>query len=132
MRSSIWTLIAVGLIAITIALGQETRATISGRITDPSGAGLADAPVQIVNTNTKTEFTARTNNEGLFTVPYLLPGTYDVAVEKAGFKKLERNNVVLQVNDNLSLQLQMVLGDVTQNVVVTAEVPLLQIGRAHV
>ena len=126
MRSSIWTLIAVGLIAITIALGQETRATISGRITDPSGAGLADAPVQIVNTNTKTEFTARTNNEGLFTVPYLLPGTYDVAVEKAGFKKLERNNVVLQVNDNLSLQLQMVLGDVTQNVVVTAEVPLLQ------
>ncbi|HEY3836642.1 MAG TPA: carboxypeptidase-like regulatory domain-containing protein, partial [Bryobacteraceae bacterium] len=126
MRNIIWTLAAFSLIAANFALAQETRATISGRVTDPSGAGLADAPVRIVNTNTRTEFTARTNNDGLFTVPYLLPGSYDLTVEKSGFKKMERNNVVLQVNDNLSLDLQMVLGDVSQNVVVSGEAPLLQ------
>jgi hypothetical protein len=119
----------VGLVSFftTLATGQETRATISGRVIDVTGAGLPDAPVRIVNTNTKTEFNARTNNDGLFTVPYLLPGVYDITVEKTGFKKLERNHVVLQVNDNLSLSLQMVLGDVSQNIEVTAEVPLLQV-----
>jgi len=109
-----------------MAFCQETRATISGRVTDPSGAGLANAPVRIVNTGTQTEFTARTNNEGLFTVPYLLPGTYSVTVEQQGFKKLQRDNVILQLNDSVSLDLQMVLGDINQNVVVTADVPLLQ------
>src|SRR5579863_1657514 len=126
MQNSIWKLAALTVLTATMAFTQETRATISGRVTDPSGAGLPDAPVLIVNSNTKTEFTAHTNNDGLFTVPYLLPGNYTVTVEKTGFKKLERDNVVLQVNDNLALELRMVLGDVTQNVVVTAEAPLLQ------
>jgi hypothetical protein len=126
MRSSVWKLVAAGLISISLAFCQETRATISGRVSDPSGAGLANAPVRIVNTGTKTEFTARTNNDGLFNVPYLLPGTYDVTVEQPGFKKLERNNVALQLNDTVSLQLQLALGDVSQSVVVTADVPLLQ------
>jgi hypothetical protein len=119
-------LIAAALLTATAASAQETRATLSGHVTDPSGAGLTDTPVRVVNTNTRTEFTARTNNDGLFTIPYLLPGTYDVTVERQGFKKLERNNVVLQVNDNLSLDLQLALGDVTQSVVVSAEVSLLQ------
>lgn len=126
MHNRIWTLVAIAVLAAASAFSQETRATISGRVTDPSGAGLADAPVRIVNADTKTEFSAHTNNDGLFTVPYLLPGNYTVTVEKTGFKKLERENVVLQVNDNLALELRMVLGDVTQNVVVTAESPLLQ------
>lgn len=126
MQDSIWTAVAVSFIATTMVFGQETRATLSGRVTDPSGAGLSGALVTILNSNTKTEFTAHANNDGLFTVPYLLPGSYDVTVEQPGFKKLERTNVVLQVNDNLSLQLPMVLGDVNQSVVVTAEAPLLQ------
>ncbi len=117
-------------VATTISLSQETRATITGRVTDPTGSGLPNAPVRIINTGTSTEFSARTNGEGLFTVPYLLPGTYKVTVEHPGFKKLEQGNVVLQLNDTVSLELKMVLGDVSQNVVVTGEVPLLQTADA--
>jgi len=106
-------LLILGLAVITTAFGQESRGTISGRVADSTGSAMARASVLVVNTQTRTQFHAETNEAGLFTIPYLLPGNYDVTVEQKGFKKLVRQGIELQVNDNISLDLQMVLGDVS-------------------
>ncbi|HEY3938175.1 MAG TPA: carboxypeptidase regulatory-like domain-containing protein [Bryobacteraceae bacterium] len=119
-------LCVVLLIVAASGLGQESRGTITGHVSDVTGAGLPDAAVLIVNTQTQTEFHAKTNDAGLFTVPFLVPGTYNVSVEHPGFKKLTRNNVQLQVDDTVALNLPMVLGDVAQSVEVTGAAPLLQ------
>ena len=87
---------------------------------------LADAQVHVVNIQTGAAIDTRSNESGLFTVPFLLPGRYDVTVEHPGFKRLERKSIEVRVNDNVALDLQMTLGDVTQSVEVTAATPLLQ------
>jgi hypothetical protein len=119
-------LLAASLMAAAGALGQESRGTISGRVSDSTGSAMPHAAVLVVNTQTQTQFHAETNDSGLFTIPYLLPGTYNITVEQKGFKKLEHNGVELQVNDTISLDLQMVLGDVSQTVEVSGATPLLQ------
>lgn len=107
-------------------LAQESRGTLSGRVTDSSQSVLANAQVHVVNAQTGAGIDTRTNESGLFTVPFLLPGLYNVTVEHAGFKRLDRKDIQVRVNDNISLDLQMTLGEVTQSVEVTAATPLLE------
>jgi hypothetical protein len=84
-------------------LAQESRGTLSGRVTDESQSVLADASVHVVNVQTGAATDTRTNESGLFTVPFLLPGQYDVTVEHPGFKRLDRKDIQVRVNDNISL-----------------------------
>jgi hypothetical protein len=118
---------AVLLLALsTCLISQESRGTLSGRITDSSGSVLASARLHLVNTQTGAAFDSRSNEAGLFRMPYLLPGFYDVSVELAGFKKLDRKGVEIRVNETVDLDLQLALGDVTQSIVVSGQTPLLQ------
>src|SRR5262245_60987939 len=66
---------------------QESRATLIGRTTDPSGAIVAGATVRAINNATNAEVTSTTNESGNYEIPYLLSGVYTVIVEMAGFKK---------------------------------------------
>ncbi|HEX4810192.1 MAG TPA: carboxypeptidase-like regulatory domain-containing protein [Bryobacteraceae bacterium] len=120
-------LVYILLVAISNLPAQESRGTISGRVTDSSGAALPDASVLVVSTQTQTEFHANTNESGLFTIPFLVPGLYTVVIEHPGFKKLVRNGIQLQVNDTVALDLAMALGDVSQNVEVSGAPPLLRV-----
>ncbi len=76
--------------------------------------------------------TAATNQEGLYTVPYLAPGNYKVEVEAKGFKKVVRENVELRATISTRLDSTLEPGQLTETVSVTAEVPLLQTDRAEV
>ena len=105
---------------------QESRGAISGRVTDSSGSVLPGAQIHILNTATEAGLDTRSNDTGLFTVPFLLPGAYDITVDLAGFKKLERRGIEVRVNDNVNLDLQMDIGDSSQRVEVTASTPLLE------
>jgi hypothetical protein len=118
------------LLTAATCFGQESRGTLSGRVTDSSGSVLRDAQVRAANTQTGATFDSRSNEAGLFSIPFLLPGTYNVAVELAGFKKLDRKGIEVRVNDNVQLDLQLSLGDVSQTVEVTAATPLLQTGES--
>lgn len=114
-----------------LALGQalyaqEVRATITGLVTDPSGAPVPGAQVTVTNLAQNVSLTTQTNETGNFVTPYLIPGTYRVTVEKEGFKRYVRDNVVLQAQDRLRLDVALELGEVTQSVTVTEAVPLLQ------
>jgi len=111
---------------------QESRASIRGRVSDKTGAVLVEARVQALNLATNTAVSTVTNQEGNFDIPYLLPSLYRVTVETAGFKTSVRDSVELRVNDRLTLDFTLEVGDVTQSVVVTGEVPMLESATASV
>src|SRR5690242_18911383 len=84
---------AIFLIAISIAFlslpvqAQTTYGSITGLVTDASGAAMADALVTLTNVGTAEKRTQTTGNDGLYLFPNLVPGRYSIDVEKSGFKK---------------------------------------------
>src|SRR5690349_16747235 len=77
------------------SFAQEFRATLSGRVSDASGAGVPNAKVTVHNVSTNEDFTAQTGEDGNYTVPFLIPGRYTVTAEAAGFKRQTRENIEL-------------------------------------
>jgi hypothetical protein len=116
------------LLILSAALlpAQESRGTITGRVLDPSGAVIAGAEVRAVNRETGAAATARSNDSGNYTLPYLLPGTYNLTADFTGFKKTEKQNVEVRVNDVLTVDLQLQVGNATETVEVSAGAPLLE------
>ncbi|MFB3828986.1 MAG: TonB-dependent receptor domain-containing protein [Bryobacteraceae bacterium] len=112
------------------AVAQEFRATLTGRIIDPSGAPVPAAAVAVRNVQTNEEFTATAGGDGNFTVPFLMPGKYRVTVEAAGFKRGVREGIELHVSDRAALSIALELGEMQQAVTVTAEAPLLETASA--
>ena len=86
---------------------QETRGSLTGRISDPSGAVIPGVRVlaQSAGTGVKTE--TKTNHEGVYQLPYLLPGNYRVTAEAQGFKTQFRSKIELRINDRLELNFKM-------------------------
>jgi len=124
--------LAVGLyfLAATIIspplLAQSTYGSIAGAITDSSGAAIADAQVTLSNLGTAEKRTQTTGSDGLYSFVNLFPGRYKVEVEKSGFKRFTRPEVVVEVNQSARIDATLQVGDVTQTVEVTGETPLLQ------
>ena len=81
------------------ASAQKTSGTITGTVTDPSGAAMPGATVGVVNERTGAAREAATNEEGSFSFPELEAGTYRLTVNKGGFKKLALKSVELHVAD---------------------------------
>ncbi len=108
------------------AWGQEFRGAILGRITDASGAVVPAAGIKVTNEETNVSVETKSNEEGSYTVPYLLPGRYKVSVVATGFRPLERPGIVVQINDRIELNLTLQVGATTESVVVNAESPMLQ------
>jgi hypothetical protein len=104
---------------------QETRGRITGRVVDTSNATVPGATVTVTDLARGTKATATTNEQGLFQVNYLIPGTYRVEVELAGFKKWIQENVQIQMLQTLDLAVVLEVGAVQESVSVTAEAPVL-------
>lgn len=122
----------VVLLASLPAAAQQGRGTISGTITDASGASVPAANVRIVNTATNAATAVVSNDEGYFTAPALPVGIYSVTAEKTGFKRLAQSNITLQVDGRISLNLVMEVGATAESIEVTAEAPLVDVGSATV
>src|SRR4030042_4996150 len=113
-------LLTVAFLAASL-YAQETRGRIAGRVSDPTRAPIPGAAVAITDATRGTTVSATTNSEGLFQVPYLLPGTYQVTVELAGFRKHVQDNVLLQMNETRALAIVLDVGGQEEAVTVTAE-----------
>ena len=87
-----------GLLAGGLCYGQESRATVLGRVTDPTGAVVPGANVRAINLATNSGASSVTNQSGSFEIPYLVPGMYRVTVTLAGFKTAVRDQIELRVN----------------------------------
>lgn len=104
---------------------QELRGKISGTVFDPNKNAVPGATVKVTNASRNATATFTTNDEGFFEAPYLLPGSYQVVVEKSGFKKVIQENVQVQINATRKLELSMDVGTIEQTVTVTAEAATL-------
>jgi hypothetical protein len=94
-------------------------ATLTGRVTDK---------VEATNVETNVTFPGMTNEEGLYNIPNLPPGTYLVIVQKFAFRTVVKPEVELHVQDVIALNFSMELGSITQSVTVEAGAPLIQPG----
>lgn len=104
---------------------QESQSTVLGRITDPSGAAIAGAAVDAVNTATAVHSTAQANDTGDYRLPFLIPGIYSITVEAPGFKQSLRSHIEVRVNERITIDVAMEIGQATESVKVNAETPLL-------
>jgi hypothetical protein len=105
---------------------QSTFGSISGSVTDASGAAVPDTQVTLTNIGTAAKQTYTTGADGLYSFVNLNPAEYRVDFEKSGFKHTKRDSVVVQVQQGVRIDAVMEVGAVTQTVEVTAETPLLQ------
>lgn len=108
------------------AASQVTGATLSGLVTDASGATIANASVSAKNVATGDERAVVTNAEGFYTVPNLLPGSYDVSVTAPQFQKIVRRGITLTVGAQQALNISLKPGAVTQVVEVMGAPPDVQ------
>src|SRR5580704_9742564 len=104
---------------------QSTFGSISGTVADTSGAAVPDAQVTLTSSGTGAKQTYTTSGDGLYSFVNLNPGEYRLDVEKAGFKHVKRESVVVQVQQAVRIDVAMEVGAVNQTVEVTAETPLL-------
>src|SRR5690242_14058757 len=119
------TLILYLVVSIDVLHAQTTNASLAGQVTDPSNALIVDAKVAAISVDTNIRYEGGTNSAGEFYLTNLLPGTYRIEIEKPGFKKLVRPDVLLHVQDALEIDLQMVLGSASETVTVQSEVPVI-------
>ncbi|HEX5084860.1 MAG TPA: TonB-dependent receptor, partial [Blastocatellia bacterium] len=116
---------AVVLLAPATTTAQEARGTINGKVVDANKSVLAGAIVKVTNVAMGTTFTLKTNEEGFYQAPYLIPGTYQVTAESNGFKRFVRDGVILRVNDNIQIDIELEIGAMDQTITVSADAPLL-------
>jgi hypothetical protein len=124
-----WTLVLS--IAITLSFpplsdGQTTYGSVTGLVSDSSGAAVVGATVTLTNVGTSHKTTQPSGADGRFQFVNLVPGTYQVDVEKQGFKHFTRTDVIVQVNQSTTVDASMPVGQVSETVEVTGTTPLLQ------
>jgi hypothetical protein len=125
MLRRIISLSAIAVLMAAMGWSQETRGTIVGRVTDASGAVVPGADVQVMNQAMGTTVALKTNPEGYYSAPLLLPGTYQVKFAAAGFKGFVRSDVLLQIADRIEVNAALEVGTAEQSVTVSGAAELL-------
>jgi hypothetical protein len=117
---------------LPVLRAQSTNASITGRITDPSKALIAEAKISAINTATNFRYESTTNNSGEYYLTTLPPGPYQIEIEKPGFNGLIKPDVIVHVQDALEIDFEMTLGSASETITVTAGAPLLNTSDASV
>ncbi|QMV18451.1 carboxypeptidase regulatory-like domain-containing protein [Granulicella sp. 5B5] len=113
--------------AAALPLAAQTAATgnITGTVTDPTGAAVPGATVTIINNDTNVKRTIQTNGVGSYSVPFLIPGNYEVLATGSGFGKIDHQHLTLTVGSTLTVDAALPNGSVTTAVEVTTEPAIL-------
>jgi hypothetical protein len=114
------------LFGVSFAAAQVATGSMSGTVTDPNGGTVPGALVVVTNATSGIKTETITSEAGLYVFPSLPVGTYEVAVEITGFKKVTRSNIEIRIATRQELDLKLEIGNMQETVVVTEEVPLLE------
>src|SRR6266849_225868 len=112
------------------ALSQDFRGSITGTVTDPSGAVIPNAVVKAIKQGTNETKETVTNSQGLYSLPYLDPGRYTVEAHSTGFTTLSHTDIVLNVADKLNLSLEMKIGQIADQLTVVGDQELIMTTNA--
>src|SRR5207302_11360030 len=116
------------VIPFVLALGvyaQLDTGTITGRVTDATGAAVPNVQVSVVQKENNFTFSSVTNGDGIYRVQSLQPGTYTVSFQAGGFKRVVQDGLVLRVGDVLPVDASLQVGAVNESIEVTAQSTLL-------
>jgi hypothetical protein len=111
---------------------QAVSGTVLGTILDSTNAPVSDAKITLLNTGTNSSQVVTANASGNYTANQLNPGTYQVTVEKQGFHKAVQQNVTVNVAQATRVDITLQLGELTQQLTVTAAPSGLETDRAEV
>ena len=120
-----WLVVLFCLVNSTLIVAQSTGGRILGRVTDPTGAVLANVSVRLISQATSVPRETKTNSSGDYTFVEVAPGTYTAEFEQSGFKKIVQKDVMVEVNQVVMLNSTMQLGATKEVVEVTSEAPLV-------
>jgi hypothetical protein len=109
----------------TLLIAQSTGGRILGRVTDPSGAVVNNVKVTLINEATGTQRSVTTNESGDYVLVEVTPGNYYTEYELTGFKKNVRHGITVDVNQVVTLNMVLQLGEAKEIVDVTSEAPLV-------
>src|SRR5258708_1051793 len=127
----VWT-VRLSLLLSPSLQAQVAGGTLSGTITDASGAVVPTAEVVIKNSATGITTTVKTNTEGIYTAPNLLPGSYEVAVSAAGFDTEIKKGIVINVGSQPVFNLVLEVGVVVNRVEVSTDAPTVQLTSSEI
>src|ERR1044071_3120919 len=126
MHNPIFRYIALAACVCLNLAAQTTGAgTITGTISDPSGAVVPAASVSVRNTDTQVDRVLSSNEAGIFVAKFLQPGPYEITVTKQGFTKTVRKDLTLQVGQSLTVNLTLPVQAANETVTVTGESPVV-------
>jgi hypothetical protein len=131
LGSALLGLVMAFLPSVTL-FAQVTGATLSGTITDASGAVLPGAQVVIENLSTEITRKSLTQEDGVYSAPNLPPGSYAVTVAARGFATVSRKGITLNVGGNQIIDIQMKVGQVSEQVEVDQRAPILQLASSEI
>ena len=126
MRRSILILTAVAC----LSQAQEFRSTLTGRVTDQSGAVVPGVQVVAVKSDTNTRFKTISTSEGIYSIPFLPPGPYEVTAEAKGFKRYVQSGIQIGTNARVGQDITLSVGSASESVTITADAAPLESVRA--
>ncbi|MBS1858005.1 MAG: carboxypeptidase regulatory-like domain-containing protein [Acidobacteria bacterium] len=119
--------LAAILLAVSVPLfSQENRGTISGSVTDSTGAAIAKAKIIAKETNTGVETTVNSESSGAYTIPFLALGEYSISAESPGFKKFTQTGITLSAGMHPVVDIRLEVGAITESVEVHEDAPILE------
>lgn len=121
-------LLGLALLAASVpcAIAQQVTAAITGRVTDPSGAGIGGAKVTATDTDRGSAFPTTTDSDGVYNLPRLPIGNYNLKIEAQGFQAAQMSNVQLNLNQTARADVALQVGSIATSVEVMAAAPILQ------
>src|SRR5260370_30000898 len=133
-RRALWILSAASaFLALAVAaLAQVGDAELSGIVTDPSGAPVAGAKLSLTNEDSGVNRAVIADTEGRYRFPALAPGRYVLKTEAVGFRTASLTGILLNVGMQLNTNVSLTVGNVQEQITVTADVPPIDITTAQV
>ena len=125
MKQRTGVLVFILLYSSLITLAQAPTAVVNGQVRDTSGAAIPNASVEVINDATNVRFTTETNDEGIYSVPNVPPGTYHIRVSKQGFKTIVHPDITLNVQDAKAIAFTLPVGPISDTVTVEGGAPLI-------
>jgi hypothetical protein len=111
---------------------QSLTATLEGIITDPNGAVIPSAKVTARNTQTGQTRATQTDESGVYRLPLLQPGTYELAISAANFTEAKRSGITLTVGQKLNLDFALTIGGSNETINISAEAPIIETSRTNI
>jgi Carboxypeptidase regulatory-like domain/TonB dependent receptor len=125
-------LLILGILPVCRLYAQVVGATLTGTVSDPTGAVIPNASISITNIATSVTREATTDAAGLYSAPNLLPGTYSVTISAAGFASQEQKNITLTVGATQVLNVSLQIGQATQKIEVSGAAATVELASSAI